>query len=208
MKNFKKIMAMMLALLMMFSLVACGEKKTDEPEKTPDATVSDVVENTESDVTTDVEGEGDEEKSPAEIAQEFEDEQLGSNSVLFREKVGKNFGAVKSGENFGSHFDETGLYAEMSFDDSTNGNYVMARMMMGSEDVDIFGDVALDWRAATEETIHGDVTGKVLKTTIDEGAIVAARWVDTNHKMVYGIVVLGENLEIADYVEQLFYSES
>ena len=38
MKNFKKITAMMLAVLMMFSLVACGEKKTDEPEKTPEPT--------------------------------------------------------------------------------------------------------------------------------------------------------------------------
>ncbi len=184
MKNYKKVVAMVLAVFMLFSLAACGEKKTDESANT---TVSDVAEDTAA-----PENESEEEKLPHEIVAEFEDEQLGSNSVLLKEKLGRNFGAVYTGSNFGSHFNEEELYGEMSFDDEVNGNYVTARMMRATSTTvaaDIFHGFPFGWENAADETVYDNVTAKVLRTTTDEGEIVGAYWTDEDVGLVYGIIV-------------------
>jgi predicted small lipoprotein YifL len=204
MKNFKKITAMMLAVLMMFSLVACGEKKTDEPAKTPDATVSDVVEDT-------TPSDSETEQAPNETADEFADEQLGEDAAVFMEKLGRNFGEVSVGDNFGGYFDEENIYGEMFFDDEDKGNAVVARMMRvtsETEVTDVFVNIVLDWSKATDEVVYGDVTAKVLRDTIDEGELIAACWIDEDAGLVYGIAVIGETLEIENYISEIFYPEA
>lgn len=204
MKNFKKITAMMLAVLMMFSLVACGEKKTDEPEKTPDATVSEVVEDT-------TPSESEVEQAPNETADEFAEEQLGADSAVFMEKLGRNFGEVSEGDNFGSYYNEDSFYGEMFFDDAENNNSVVARMMRVTSETqatDVWVDIALDWEKAEDEVVYGEITGKVLRTTISDGDIVAACWIDEDAGLVYGIAVVGETLELENYVSEIFYPEA
>ena len=203
MNNCKKIAAAALAVLMMLSIAACGEKNTDELGNTPDTIVSDGVEETDSTDQTD------DEMLPHEFIAQFAHEQLGSNSVMFKEKLGRNFGAVSTGDNFGSNFNEEYLYGEMSYDDNAHGNYVTARMMRVSDDTkatDIFVNFRfLEWENAVDEIVYENVTAKVLRCTIDEGDVISACWIDNDAGFVYGIIVLGETLELEQYVSEIFY---
>ena len=161
MKNYKKIIAIALSLLMMLSLVACVEKATDERENTSDTIVSDIAEDTGSTEDTVASDETENEKLPQETIAEDAEDQLGSDSVVFKEKLGRTFGSVSTGENFGSEFDEENNYAWMEFEDEVHGNAVAARMMQLTDDTeatDIWVHVSLEWENAVDEIIFENAT--------------------------------------------------
>ncbi len=204
MKNYKKIVAMALAVLVMLNFVACGEKNTNELESTPDAIVSDGVEDSVVTEDADSSDKTEEEKLPDETLAEFAEEQLGSDSVIFKEKLGRTFGTVSTGDNFASEFNEEYDYAWMEFEDNVNGNAVAARIMRLTDDMeatDVWVHVSLDWENAVDEIIYENVTAKVLR----EDDTIVACWLDEAAGYGYGIAVIGETLELEQYVSEIFY---
>ena len=200
----KKIIAMMLALLMVFSLAACGEKTPEPDKETPDASVSDVVEDTESvEDTENTEPEVSVETEPAEGEDLWENTDVAKQ---ISEAIGKNFGnAFATNESIYNTYNEETKIAELSFDDPETGMYVFARMMKAEEwDDTIMKDMAVDFTDAKDDTEVMGHAGKIVTGTEGDKPMIAGMWFDSNEKIMYALAVVGEGGTLNDYAAKLF----
>ena len=198
MNNFMKIITMMLVVLMMCSLAACGERMpnaivnsdTVEPSNSTDETVEDLVSTEDTDSFN------------------KEEEQQGADAVVFKENLGRAVGTVSVGDNFGAYYNEEHMYGEMFFDDNACGNAVVARMRRldsCNEVTDVWVEISLEWEQAGDEIIYENVTAKVLRCTLDEGNTICACWIDEDAGLIYGLAVVGDTLEFEPYLMEIFY---